>query len=350
MSSTFGRLFRVTTFGESHGPALGGIVDGFPAGIRIDMDRVLSDMSRRRPGSTSLGTKRSEDDIPRILSGVMDGVSTGAPIAFAVENKAQISSHYDEIAHTFRPGHADYSFWAKYGIRDWRGGGRSSGRETLSRCFAGALAKQLLAMKGISVDAGVIAIGGISASSYSWEPPFANELYAPECPELEAMRAEVEKAREEGNSVGGIIECRARGMVPGLGDPVFDKADAILAMAVMSIGGIKGVEFGSGFGAAAMKGSANNDQMSGGRFLSNNAGGILGGITTGEDIIIRAAAKPTPSISISQMTMDEEGNDTPISVRGRHDPCIAIRASVVVEAMAAIALADMMLIKEAYSG
>ena len=241
MSSTFGRLFRITTFGESHGPALGGIVDGFPAGIRIDMDMISRDMARRRPGSTSLGTKRSENDIPEILSGVFNGVSTGAPIAFIVRNSNQISSHYDDIAHTFRPGHADYTFWKKYGIRDYRGGGRSSGRETLSRCFAGALAKQLLSQKGISVNAGVIAVGGVKASSYIWDPPFENELYAPDCPELPKMISKVEGARASGDSVGGIIECRARGMIAGLGDPVFDKADAILSMAIISIGGVKGI-------------------------------------------------------------------------------------------------------------
>ena len=350
MSSTFGRLFRITTFGESHGPALGGIVDGFPAGIRIDMDMISRNMARRRPGSTSLGTKRSENDIPEILSGVFNGVSTGAPIAFIVRNSNQISSHYDDIAHTFRPGHADYTFWKKYGIRDYRGGGRSSGRETLSRCFAGALAKQLLSQKGISVNAGVIAVGGVKASSYIWDPPFENELYAPDCPELPEMISKVEGARASGDSVGGIIECRARGMIAGLGDPVFDKADAILSMAIMSIGGVKGIEFGSGFAAASSLGSENNDQMTEKGFSSNNAGGILGGITTGEDLMMKIAVKPTPSISRTQQTIDENGNGKEIAIKGRHDPCIAIRASVVVEAMTAIALADMLLCKEAYSG
>ncbi len=354
MSSTFGRIFRLTTFGESHGKALGGIIDGFPAGIRIDMDSILRDMSRRRPGSTELGTKRSEEDIPVILSGVLDGVSTGAPIAFMAENKSQISSHYDDIAHKYRPGHADFSFSTKYGIRDWRGGGRSSGRETLSRVFAGSLAKQVLGMKGISVSAGVVGIGGIMATDYRWDPPFDGPLYAPECKELEEMKALVMKVREEGDSIGGVIECRAQGMIPGLGDPVFDKADAIIAMAMMSIGAVKGIEFGKGFAASALRGSENNDQMRmrDGKpsFDTNNAGGILGGITTGEEIVLRLAVKPTPSISKKQHTVTESNQDADIEVHGRHDPCIAIRASVVAEAMLAIALLDMLLIKEAYSG
>ena len=218
-NNTFGRLLRLTTFGESHGPALGGVIDGFPAGIAIDMDFIRSEMARRRPGSTSLGTKRNESDEPEILSGILDGVSTGAPIGFIIRNTSQRSSDYDDIAHTFRPGHADYTYQMKYGIRDPRGGGRSSGRETSCRVFGGALAKLLLRNEGISIDAGVIAVGGTKASGYSWTPPFPPPLYAPECPELKAMEEEIRRAAADGDSIGGLIECRATGMIPGLGEP-----------------------------------------------------------------------------------------------------------------------------------
>ena len=352
MSSSIGRMLTLTTFGESHGEAIGGIIDGFPAGIRIDLDGIRDEMARRRPGSTRLGTARHEDDDVRILSGVYCGLSTGAPIGFMIENTSQISSHYDEIAHKFRPGHADYTFQMKYGIRDPRGGGRSSGRETACRVAAGALAKQLLADEGITISAGVTAVGGIEASSYKWEPPFPAPLYAPQCPELEAMIKAVEEARADSDSVGGIIECHADGVPAGLGDPVFDKLDAMLARAILSIGAVKGIEFGAGFSCAAMRGSQNNDQMrmKDGKpsFLTNNAGGILGGISTGERIAFRAAIKPTPSIAREQLTVTDTFEDTSISVHGRHDPSIVPRAVVVVEAMTALTIADALLQRRCY--
>ena len=261
MPSTIGRILKLTTFGESHGAALGGVVDGFPAGITIDMDFITKEMARRRPGSTKLGTTRKEGDEPRILSGIYKGRSTGTPIGFIIENTSQRSSDYSSIEHLYRPGHADLGYDMRYGFRDPRGGGRSSGRETACRVFGGALAKLLLRESGISVDAGVVEVGGIKAEDYVWTPPFPGPLNAPQNRNLERMIEAVEKAKSEGESVGGIIECHATGMIPGLGDPVFDKLDATISHAVMSIGAVKGIEFGAGFAVAGMKGSENNDAM-----------------------------------------------------------------------------------------
>ena len=352
MSSTFGKLLKLTTFGESHGAALGGVIDGYPAGIAIDEDFIASEMARRRPGSTSLGTKRSEADSPEILSGIYNGLSTGTSIGFIIRNTSQRSSDYSAIEHVYRPGHAEAAYDMKYGIRDPRGGGRSSGRETACRVFGGALAKLLLARHGIRVDAGVIECGGIRAEDYEWNPPFHVPLAAPDNRNLSAMIKAAEDARNESDSIGGIIECRITGMIPGLGEPVFGKLDAALAHAVMSIGAVKGIEFGSGFSASRMKGSENNDQMrtDGSRiiYLSNNAGGILGGISTGEDIIFRVAVKPTPSIAKEQLTVTDSLEETTISVHGRHDPVILPRAVPVIEAMAALTIADHLLIARAY--
>lgn len=352
--NTFGRLLHLTTFGESHGEALGGVVDGFPSGVAIDMDFIRFRMARRRPGSTSLGTKRNESDDVEILSGVYKGMTTGAPIGFIIRNTSQHSSDYDDIADKFRPGHADYTYQMKYGIRDPRGGGRSSGRETSCRVFGGALCELLLRKEGISVGAGVVAVGKAKASGYEWNPPFPPPLYAPSCIEYGAMEDEIRRAQSESDSVGGIVECRVTGMVVGLGEPAAGKLDADLAGAIMSIGAVKGIEFGSGFEAASRRGSENNDQMrmEDGRpvFLSNNAGGILGGISNGDDIIMRIAVKPTPSIAIEQKTVNAAMENTEIIVRGRHDPCIAIRAVPVVEAMTALVLADHLCIARAYAG
>ena len=352
MSSTFGRILTLTTFGESHGAAIGGVLDGYPAGITVDMERIRHEMERRRPGSTRLGTARNEADDVRILSGIYNGVSTGAPIGFMIENTSQISSHYADIEHKFRPGHADYTFQEKYGIRDPRGGGRSSGRETASRVFGGALAKLFLEKEGIRIDGGVIEVGGIKAEGYSWEPPFAPPLYAPENRNLAAMIKAVEDAKADSDSVGGIIECRMEGVPAGLGDPVFDKLDALLAHAMLSIGAVKGIEFGAGFGAARMRGSGNNDGMriEDGKavFFSNNSGGILGGISTGNTVVLRVAVKPTPSIAKRQMTITDSFEDTEIEIHGRHDPSIVPRAVSVVEAMAALTVADALLMRRCY--
>ena len=352
MINTFGSILTLTTFGESHGKAIGGIVDGYPAGIALDMEMIESEMARRRPGSTKLGTARSEKDEVKILSGLYNGVTTGTPIAFMIENTSQISSHYSDIEHKMRPGHADYTFQAKYGIRDPRGGGRSSGRETAARVFGGALAKQLLSSFDVSIGAGVIEAAGIKATSYEWNPPFPPPLYAPDCPERESMIKAIEKAKEECDSVGGIIECRASGVPVGIGDPVFGKLDALLAHAMLSIGGVKGIEFGSGFEGARKKGSENNDQMRvvDGKpvFLSNNAGGILGGISNGNTIVFRVAVKPTPSIYREQMTINDRLENSTIKIEGRHDPTIVPRAVSVVEAMSALTILDQYLEESCY--
>lgn len=351
--NSYGKLFTLTTFGESHGEALGGIIDGMPSNIYIDQDFIKSEMDRRKPGGNKLGTQRKEDDSVRFLSGIFNGYSTGTPIAFIVENSNQHSSDYDEIKDTFRPGHADETYQKKYGIRDYRGGGRSSGRETLSRVVGGALAKLVLKKYGIEINAGVVEVGGIKASSYTWNPPFLPPLFAPKCTEEESMIKSVEDARRMGDSLGSVVECHISGVPVGLGEPVFDKLDARLSSAIFSLGAVKGFEIGSGFEAARKRGSENNDQttVKNGKIvhLSNNAGGILGGISNGEDIIFKASFKPTPSISIMQHAVTKDGEEQEIIIKGRHDPVIGPRAVVVVEAMASLSILDELLINNAYS-
>ncbi len=350
--NTFGKLLTVTTFGESHGEALGCIVDGFPAGIRIDEDFISREMNRRRPGGNKLGTKRDESDRVNILSGIFEGVSTGSPIALVVYNTNQHSSDYKNLEAPMRPGHADYTFWEKYHIRDYRGGGRSSGRETLARVAAGALAKLYLASYGIEISAGIVQVGNVKASNYSWNPPFMPPLYAPLCDEIPLMEKEIENARLDSDSVGCAIECHIRGVECGVGDPVAEKLDANLAKAIFSIGAVKGFEIGSGIASSSMRGSENNDQMymDNGKpcFKTNNAGGILGGISNGNEIVFKCYLKPTPSIAKEQSTIDKYGNEVKLKISGRHDPCIGPRAVVVVEAMSALTIADEMLIKRAY--
>lgn len=350
--NTTGILYSYTTFGESHGEALGCIIDGYPAGVAIDIDFIQSEMDRRKPGANSLGTKRQEGDKIKILSGVFEGKSTGCPIAVIIENENQHSKDYSDIASIYRPGHADYTFEAKYGIRDYRGGGRSSGRETAARVIAGAFAKLYLKRYGIKIDAGVIEAAGIKAEGYEWKPPFEAPLYAPLSANSDKMIEAINKAREEGDSVGAVIECHIEGIPEGLGNPIFDKLDSRLAGAVFSLGAVKGFEIGSGFESAGKRGSENNDPMravDGKRvFLSNNAGGILGGISNGEEIVFRAAFKPTPSISKAQKTINAKLENVDIKIKGRHDPCIAPRAVVVVEAIAASVILDEILIKRAY--
>lgn len=352
MSDSFGKTLTLTTFGESHGPALGGVIDGFPPSVRIDEDFIRSEMARRKPGSTSLGTQRKEDDEVEILSGVYNGMTTGTAIGFIIRNKSQRSADYSAIEHLYRPGHADYTYDAKYGIRDPRGGGRSSGRETACRVFAGALAKLYLREKGIKISAGVVELGGVKAEGYEWNPPFPGPLYAPLNANLDAMIGKAEKAKKDQDSVGGIIECHIDGVPKGIGSPVFDKLDALLAHAMLSIGGIKGIEFGSGFEGARKKGSENNDQMRvvDGKpvFLSNNAGGILGGISNGNTIVFRVAVKPTPSIYREQMTINDRLENSTIKIEGRHDPTIVPRAVSVVEAMSALTILDQYLEESCY--
>ena len=347
--SSFGTLFRVTTFGESHGPALGAAVDGVPAGLVIDAEFIQSELDRRRPGAGLPGsTPRNEADRVKILSGVFEGVSTGTPIALVIENTNARSADYDKLAGCFRPGHADYTYEKKYGIRDWRGGGRASGRETAARVAAGAVAKLLLKkLHGVTIRAGVEAVGNASCEKIDFDAPRCNEFNALDDRAVAALRAELDRAARGSDSIGGIVRCRVDGVPAGFGEPVFDKLDAVLAHAVMSIGAVKGIEFGDGFASAHRLGSENNDAITPDGFATNRAGGVLGGISNGEPLEFRLAVKPTPSIGIKQQTVDREGNAREIEITGRHDLCIVPRIVPVVEAMTAIALADMALLDRA---
>jgi len=344
-SNTFGALFRVTTFGESHGSALGCVVDGVPAGLPIDLGILERELARRRPGQSGMTTPRSEADAPEILSGVLDGVATGAPIAIIFRNTNQHSADYNSIAELFRPGHADFAWDRKFGFRDVRGGGRSSGRETVARVAAGAIAKQLLARHGVTVRACALEIAGVRAQNIDWDQVERNPVRAPDAEAAARMIEAVNAARADHDSVGGVILCEALGLPAGLGEPVFDKLDALTAHAILSIGGVKGIEFGAGFAAAAMRGSAHNDPiLPGGKFASNNAGGVLGGISNGDVFTFHCAVKPTASIDRPQKTVDRAGQAADISTPGRHDPCLVPRMVPVVEAMTAIVLADLLLL------
>jgi len=337
----FGRLFRVATFGESHGPALGCVLDGVPAGLALSVDAIMLELARRRPGQSALVTARQEQDECEILSGVFDGVTTGASIALLIRNTNQRSADYTELAGLFRPGHADYTYERKYGRRDWHGGGRASGRETVARVAAGAVAKLLLRQVGISIRAGSVEIAGIGAETFAWDEVEKNPVRCPDARKAVAMADAIKAAAARGDSVGGIVACEAIGLPVGLGEPVFDKLDADIAKAVMSLGSVKGIEFGSGFTAARMLGAVHNDAMlADGRFASNRAGGVLGGISTGAPLQFRVAIKPTASIAQPQQTIDAEGNPATVVVQGRHDPCIVPRIVPVIEAMTALVLAD----------
>lgn len=341
--NTFGELFRVTTFGESHGPGLGVIIDGVPAGVKIDEALIQRDLDRRRPGQSKVSTMRKEPDRVEILSGVFEGVSTGTSLAMVIRNTDQRSQDYGRLAELFRPGHADLGFFKKYGVRDYRGGGRSSGRETSMRVAAGAVAKMVLATMGVSVRACSMMIGGVYAETVDWSVVEENIVRSPDLAAAEKMVAAIRAAQADRDSVGGIICCEAHGVPAGWGEPVFDKLDALLAHAILSIGGIKGIEIGAGFEAPKKRGSENNDSILPSGFASNHAGGILGGISNGDVIAFRAAMKPTSSIAKKQHTIDKEGNATEIEVLGRHDPCLVPRAVPVVEAMTALVLADLAL-------
>jgi chorismate synthase len=346
--NTFGRLFKLTTFGESHGPAIGCIVDGCPPGLELSDSDIQIELDKRKPGTGIAGTKRSESDTARILSGVFEGKTTGAPIAIIAYNENQNPSHYDNLKEVFRPGHADYTYFMKYnGIRDHRGGGRSSARETLARVAAGAIAKKILAKKGISVNAFVKSIGGIECKDYTEkdiEKVYSNQLRVPDKKAGAKMEEEIKKALIKKDSLGGVVEVIAKGVPVGLGEPVYDKLSADIAKALMSINAAKGVEIGDGFAATRVHGSENNDLMRAknkkASFLSNHAGGIIGGISNGEDIIARVAFKPVSSIAQKQKTITKDFKDTEIEVIGRHDVCICPRAVPVVEAMIAIVLVN----------
>ena len=346
--NSFGQLFRITTWGESHGEALGVVVDGCPAGLEISKEDIQSELDRRRPGQSRITTQRKESDSVEILSGVFEGKTLGTPISLMVRNEDVISKSYEDIKDTYRPGHADYTYDAKYGIRDYRGGGRSSARETVGRVAAGAIAKKILNLNGIRTYGFVRQVGRIVARKVDPDEIERNIVRCPDAGKAAEMIELIEKVRKEGDSIGGTVEVVSTGLPPGLGSPVFNKLDADLAAALMSLGGIRGFEVGMGFEASKRKGSQVNDVMykdSSGklRFKTNNAGGLLGGITNGEDLVVRIAIKPTSSISKVQHTVDKYGNPVELKVKGRHDPCLCPRAVPIAEAMVNLVLADHLL-------
>lgn len=345
--STFGRNFTVTTWGESHGKALGVVVDGCPAGLNLSEEDIQKLLDRRKPGQSKFTTARKEGDLIEILSGVFEGKTTGTPISMMVRNTDQRSRDYGNIAYTYRPGHADYTFDAKYGFRDYRGGGRSSGRETLGRVAAGAVAEKILGEIGVSFCTYAKSIGPVSITSFDEAEIQNNKLYMPDAEAAEKASAYLEECIKNQDSSGGVVECRIRNVPAGLGNTVFEKLDAMLAQAVMSIGAVKAVEIGDGCAVSKARGSEDNDgfALQDGRLIktSNHAGGIMGGMSDGSEIILRASIKPTPSISLPQKTVTNTGDAVSLEIHGRHDPVIVPRAVVVVESMCAIALADALL-------
>jgi chorismate synthase len=347
--NSFGVLFKVTTWGESHGPATGAVVEGCPSGIDITESDIQKALDRRKPGMIASSSPRKEEDAVKILSGTFLGKTTGTPISLIMENKNIDSSAYEEIKDVFRPGHGDYTYFKKYGIRDYRGGGRASARETAARVAAGAIAGMIISREGIEVLAYAKALGGIVVipGRISREDIAASSLMCPDPDATRAMEKKLEEARRSGDSLGGIVEIIVRGCPPGLGEPVFDKMDADLAKALMGIGSVKGVEIGAGFRVAEMTGSEANDPIAPTGFLTNHAGGILAGITTGQDIIIRVACKPIASIAKVQKTIDIHGNPAEISIKGRHDVAVIPRIIPVCEAMVSIVLADHLLRQKA---
>ena len=342
--SIFGESFRISTWGESHGAALGVVMDGVPAGLTLDEKRIQEFMDRRKPGQSKFTTARKEADAIEILSGVFEGKTTGTPLSMMVRNADQHSKDYSNIAEIFRPGHADYTFWEKYGIRDYRGGGRSSGRETIGRVAAGAVAVQILEALDIHLMAYTKSIGPVSITSFDAEEIKKNPLAMPDADAAKKAQAYLEECISRQDSAGGVIECRVTGMPTGIGEPVFDKLDASLAKVMLSIGAVKGFEIGDGFAAATSNGSTNNDAFAicEGAVVkqTNHSGGVLGGMSDGDEIVFRVAIKPTPSISQPQQTVDIHGQEQEIEIHGRHDPVIVPRAVVVVESMAAITLVD----------
>ena len=352
--NTYGQLFKLTTFGESHGPAIGVVVDGVKSQLPLCEADIQVELDRRRPGQSSVTTQRKESDRVEILSGVFEGKTTGAPLALLIRNEDAKEKDYTKLKDLFRPGHADFSYFMKFGIRDWRGGGRSSGRETAARVAAGAIAKKILAERKIRIIAYTLAVGDIYAKKIDLNTIESNIVRCPDSEQAELMIEKIQEVRKAGDSIGGIVEGVIQGCPPGVGDPVFDKLSARLAAAVMSIGTIKGVEIGAGFGVAKMRGSENNDAfyVDGGRIRTktNNAGGILGGISTGEEIKLRVAVKPPASILLPQETVTTSNTKTTVQVTGRHDPCICPRVVPVVEAMLAVTLLDCLLIQDSIHG
>lgn len=350
MSNSYGTLFKISTFGESHGPAIGVIIDGCPAGLQIDESYIQSELDRRKPGQSKITTQRKEDDTFKILSGVFEGKSTGTPIAIVIENQDQRSKDYSHIAETFRPSHADYTYESKYGIRDYRGGGRSSARETAARVAAGAIAKLLLKYHGIDFNAYVSEVGDIKTPHYTELDLSKTEENIVRCPDAataEKMIALIDRVRLDRDTIGGIVTCVIKNTPVGLGEPVFDKLHAEIGKAMLSINAVKGFEYGSGFEGTRLRGSQHNDAFynEGGKIKTktNFSGGIQGGISNGEDIYFNVAFKPVATIMQDQPSVDKHGNETTVSGKGRHDPCVVPRAVPIVEAMAALVLADFLL-------
>jgi len=341
--NTFGQVFRVTTFGESHGIALGAVVDGCPAGLALSEALIQRDLDRRRPGQSRLVSQRKESDLVKILSGIFQGKSTGAPIALLIENEDVRSQDYESIKDVFRPGHADYTYYKKYGFRDYRGGGRASARETVARVAAGAIARQLLLHEGVVITGYIRQIGPVSIKQVDLSQINQNALFCPDAEAAIEMERVVREAQSEKDSIGALVEVIAEGVPAGWGEPVFDKLDAALAAAMVSINAVKGVEFGAGFRVVELRGSENCDPLTPTGFTTNHAGGILGGISNGDDLVVRLALKPTSSIAIPQQTINVEGQPATVLTRGRHDPCVGIRAVPIAEAMMALVLADFFL-------
>ncbi|HVP13924.1 MAG TPA: chorismate synthase [Terriglobales bacterium] len=350
MSSTFGTLFRVTTFGESHGPGVGVVVDGMPPGIAVDAGAIQRELDRRRPGQSAITSPRREADQVEILSGVFEGVTLGTPIAMLVRNRDARPEDYEALRDVFRPGHADYAYQRKYGVRDHRGGGRASGRETIGRVAAGALARAALATVHVAIVGGTVQVGEVRALCRDWDEAGKNLVRCPDTDAAAAMVRAIEAAREAKDSVGGVVEVVGCGVPAGWGDPVMDKLDARLGAAMLSIPAVKGVEIGDGFGLAARRGSESNDVLEQGRFRTNFGGGISGGISTGAEIVVRLAVRPASSIGLPQTAATSDGGTRTITVGGRHDPCICPRVVPVAEAMMAIVLADAWLRQRALRG
>lgn len=339
--NTFGKLFTVTTFGESHGPALGAIVDGCPPGLEINEEDLQLDLDRRKPGTSRHTTQRREPDQVKILSGVFEGKTTGTAIGLLIENTDQRSKDYSNIAQQYRPAHADYSYNQKYGFRDYRGGGRSSARETAMRVAAGAIAKKFLKQRlGIEVRGYLSQLGPVKVEKVDWDLIDTNPFFCPDADKVPVMEAYMDALRKEGDSVGAKVTVVARNVPPGLGEPIFDRLDAELAHALMSINAVKGIEIGAGFDSVEQKGTEHRDEMTPEGFLSNNAGGVLGGISSGQDIVAHIALKPTSSLHLPGRSVNVAGEPVEVVTKGRHDPCVGIRATPIAEAMMAITLMD----------
>jgi chorismate synthase len=350
VSSSIGRLFVVTTFGESHGPAVGVVVDGLPPGIAVAPEAIQHELDRRRPGQSSLTTQRQEADRVEILSGVFEGVSLGTPIAMIVRNTDARSKDYDALKDVFRPGHADYSTFQKYGVRDHRGGGRSSGRETVGRVAAGSLARAALESIGVRIVGGTVQVKDVAAERRDWDEVEKNPVRCPDAAAATRMAQVIEAARDDRDSVGGVVETVATGVPPGWGDPTMRKLDAMLGEAMLSIPATKGVEIGGGFTMCQLHGSQTNDVLEGGRFLTNFSGGISGGISNGADVVVRVAVRPATSIGKPQQAATASGGTRTVEIQGRHDPCICPRVVPVAESMLAITLMDAWLRQRALRG